>query len=266
MTRCESRIDDPGRCVVIARLLGRFELTVDGRRVDTESSKRTRSALAYLLLHRRTPIARDVLIETFWPSVEPDVGRNRLHVTLCAVRRVLRAATPAPVIERHFDTYRFAPGVDVWTDVDRFEQACTDASRAARLGDRTRAQRGWERACRLYDGALLPADPYLDWAAPLRETLRLRATEAHTHLMDGYAARAEYGAACFVAREVLRDDPCNEPVHRRLMTYYAATGDRHLALHQYRAVAGALREALDVEPAAETAALYEALRRPGWVG
>jgi hypothetical protein len=38
--------------VLTARLLGRFVVTVDGHLADTQSSRRTRNVLAYLLAHR----------------------------------------------------------------------------------------------------------------------------------------------------------------------------------------------------------------------
>src|SRR5215211_3341699 len=66
--------------MLTAHFLGTFRVTVDGALVDTVSSRRTRSVLAYLLAHRRTPVPRDVLMEVFWPAAEPNSARNSLHV------------------------------------------------------------------------------------------------------------------------------------------------------------------------------------------
>jgi DNA-binding SARP family transcriptional activator len=57
-------------------------------------------------------------------------------------------------------------------------------------------------------------------------------------------------------------DPCNEPVHRRLMACYAAAGLRHLALAQYQRLGVALWDAFQVRPSAETVELYDRLCQP----
>ena len=63
--------------VLTARLLGRFVVTIDGQLVDTQSSRRTRNVLAYLLAHRRAAVPRDVLMDVFWPrSEERRVGKE----------------------------------------------------------------------------------------------------------------------------------------------------------------------------------------------
>jgi DNA-binding SARP family transcriptional activator len=79
--------------VMTARLLGRFTIAIDGEVVDTQSSRRTRNILAYLLTNRCTPVPRDVLMEVFWPNVDEGAARNSLHVTLTGVRNALSACT-----------------------------------------------------------------------------------------------------------------------------------------------------------------------------
>ena len=100
-----------------AHFLGEFRVVVDGHLVDTASSRRTRTLVAYLLAHRRSPVARDVLMERFWPDASPLAARNSLHVALSGARRVFRAAAADDVIQRRFDTYRIGtagiPGTEL---------------------------------------------------------------------------------------------------------------------------------------------------------
>lgn len=248
---------------VMVRLLGRFTVTVDGRTVDTSSSRRTRNVLAYLLAHRRTPVARDVLMDAFWPRAAPEAARNSVHVALTGVRAALRAAAgDLPLVERWHDTYRIADGVQVWVDVEDFAEACRLGRRAEREGRPEEARRAYELADQLYEGDFLADDPFAEWAAAHRESLRLQLLDAQSRLLDLYLAAHDVGAAALLARRVLAADPCNEPVHRRLMACYARAGQVHLALAQYQRCAETLWTQLRVRPTAETSALYRRLREP----
>jgi DNA-binding SARP family transcriptional activator len=244
-----------------AHFLGAFRVAVDDNLVDTVSSRRTRNLIAYLLVHRRTAVPRDVLMDAFWPGAEPVSARNRLHVALSGARRVLRAACPEPVIERRFDAYRIAGTFEVWTDVEQFEQTCVAGQAADRAGDSAAAARHYEAASQLYEGDFLAEEPYAEWAMARKDGLRLQAVEIQSRLVEIYAGRRDYGPASLLGRRILAIDPCNEQVHRWLMTCYAGSGQRHLALFQYHQMAETLWENLRVRPSAETTALYERLRR-----
>ncbi|GAA1655718.1 AfsR/SARP family transcriptional regulator [Actinoplanes couchii] len=248
--------------VLTAHFLGTFQLTVDGATVDTTSRRRTRHVLAYLLAHRRAPVPRDVLTDVFWPGADPAAARNSLHVALSSARSVLRAVAPQAGIERRFDTYRIADTVPVWTDAEQFARDRAAAIRAERHGDHDAALAHREAACQLYLGDFLADEPYLDWAAPVRESLRLEMIETQGRLVEAYLGRGLYAAAAFLARQILAIDPCNEAVNRRLMACYAATGQRHLALSQYHRLADLLWSTYRVRPSAGTTALFDRLRQP----
>jgi len=67
------------------QLLGDFKLTVDGTLRATVNVARLQSLLTYLVLHGRTPIARQQLAFTFWPDTPDAPSRNNLR----AFRRAL---------------------------------------------------------------------------------------------------------------------------------------------------------------------------------
>ena len=247
------------RPMLTARLLGRFWVVVDGKVVDTSSSRRTRSVLAYLLAHRDAPVNRDLLMDMFWPGASAEAARNNLHVALSGVRRVLRAVHPEPLLERWYDMYRLADW-DLWVDVEKFEGHCRDGRRAGREGDVAAELRAYELAGQLYEGDFLADDPYAEWAAGPREALRLQAIEAQSRLVTLYAARGEHGAATLLGRKILTTDPCNELVHRQLMISYVGSRQTHLALLQYHRCRETLWNAFRIRPAPETVELYDSLR------
>ena len=252
------------RPLLSARLLGRFSVTLDGRAVDTGSSRRTRNVIAYLLAHRRVPVPRDVLMDVFWPQADPAAARNCLHVALTGVRQALRRACPEPVLQRAHDTYLLADTITVWVDVEEFERQCRAGRVAEQSGALDEAMRCYEAAAQVYDGDFLADDPYADWAAPARDALRLLAVETQSRLVELYVGHAAFGPAIQLGRYIVDADPCNETAHRRLMSCYAAVGQLHLALSQYRRCADALWQAFRMRPSAETSRLYEVLREPAY--
>jgi SARP family transcriptional regulator, regulator of embCAB operon len=249
------------RTLLTAQFFGTFRVSVEGIPVDTVSSRPARNVLAYLLAHRRTAVPRDVLMDVFWPAAGPGAARNSLHVALSRARQALRAASPAAMVERRFDTYRIAGPVTVWTDLEHFERACATGRRIDRAGDATAAIRSYETACQIYEGDFLADEPYAEWAASTRDALRLQAVDVQSRLVEMYIECGSYGPAALVGRRILAVDPCNEAVHRRLMVCYAAAGMRHLALAQYDRLTTALWDTFRVRPSAETIDLYERLRR-----
>jgi SARP family transcriptional regulator, regulator of embCAB operon len=251
-----------GQPVLSAQLLGQMLVTLDGRVVDTSSSRRTRHVLAYLLLHRGAPVVPDVVMHTFWPDASPAAARNSFHVALTGVRRSLRAAWPGAGLERRHDTYRLASGITTWVDVEEFERLCREGRRADRDGDVRRALSCFAAADGLYGGDLLAEDPYADWVAQERESLRLQVLDVQRRLAELHAAAGDHASAVLVARRALAVDPCSEPMHRQLMCSYLATGLLHLALAQFHRCADELWKSHRIRPSAETVELNELLRCP----
>ncbi len=246
--------------LLTARLLGGCVIAVDGRVIDTSSSRRTRNLLAYLVTHRHAPVPRDVLMDVFWPHASPAAARNSLHVALTGVRAALRAATPHPMLQRRFDTYRLAPAAGAWVDVTEFEHYARLGHRLDRAGDVAGARRAYETAADLYEGDFLADDPYSPWPVHVREPLRLQAIELRARLADLYLEEGDLPSAISTARGALALDPCNEPLHRHLMVCYAASGQTHRALAQYHQGAELLWEEFRVRPAPETTRIFDELR------
>jgi hypothetical protein len=193
---------------LVAHFFGAFRLTIDGVAVDMASSRRTRNLLAYLIMHRRAPVPRDVLMDVFWPAVPMDTARNRLNVAISGARQTLRAATPHPVIQRWPGAYWISDTLAVWADADEFERACAAGRRAEHAGDQNAAMRFYQATSDLYNGVFLADEPYADWAAARREALAMEAVEAQRRLMEIHIDRGDHSAAVLVGRRVLLAPLC----------------------------------------------------------
>src|SRR5215212_6040194 len=88
-----SRIQiDPAQAAPILSiyLLGNFRVYYQGRAINAINTTRLQSLLAYLVLHRNTPLSRQHLAFLFWPDSSEAQARTNLRNLL----HKLRAALP----------------------------------------------------------------------------------------------------------------------------------------------------------------------------
>ena len=100
-------------------------------------------------------------------------------------------------------------------------------------------------ACSAYGGELRPEDRYEIWCSERRTALE----ELHIRLLLGMAQvlerRGSYREAANRLRDVLRQDPTREAVHRKLMRLYARMGMPDQAVRQFHICEDVLRRKLD---------------------
>ncbi len=245
---------------VEARLLGQFELVINGHTLQRWRGNRGRLLLAFLLLHRGRPLARDELGGAFWPDAAPELVRNRLHVALYGLRKDLRALSAHPIVVHGQRGFSLHPGVDLWVDTEAFGDALA-AARACQRGGQPDALRWYELALQLHRGDLLEDAPFEEWALLPRERLRLQ----HLDVLD-QVARLRFEAGRYVecldvCQQLIPGDLCREEIYRLVMRCYTRLNQPHLAVCQYQQCERQLRDELGVEPAGPTRQLYDAIRR-----
>ena len=250
----------PRRGILEARLLGAFELRVDGVPIARWTGQRGTSVLRLLLSRRRHACARDELLAEFWPEVAPATARNRLQVAVSGVRRVLQEATNLHVVEYADGEYRINPELLVEVDVERFEAALSTAGGAERAGDLEGALAAYQEAVGLYRGDFASDAPYEQWALLPRESLRIAYLDAldRASRIQLRLGRLDDGIASGL--RMLAVDPCREDAHRLLMRCYASQGRIYQALRQYDFCCRMLQATLETGPASQTTELYLEIR------
>ena len=238
-----------------------MSVVIDDVPVEEWSSARTRSLFGYLLTHRQPWPAREVLMEVFWPEKSAKASRNSLNVAVHGLRRVLSEAKDVPVIVYCGGTYRLHPDVRLWLDVEEFDKLVERGRRHEDVGEIDQATAAYEFAAGLYRGEFLADDPYDNWAALIRERLRLANLDTLGRLSNLHFSAGRYAASANLCQRVIEQDPCREDAYRRLMRCYSRQGQPHLALIQYRACVRALESELGVEPDLATVKLHNQLRR-----
>ena len=248
------------RVRVDARLLGPFELQVDGQPVQQWRGNRGRMLLAYLLLHRSRPVGRDTLGGVFWPDDAPSIVRNRLHVALYGLRRDLRTLSQHPIVVHGRAGFSLDPYVDLWLDTEVFDNAVCAARREE--ASRTAVALTWyETALELYRGDLLDDAPFEEWALLDREQLRVKHLETLDRTVTIHFELGHYAECIQLCQRLVSGDLCREDIHRQLMRCYARLNQPHLAVHQYHQCERQLRDDLGIAPAEPTRQLYEQIRR-----
>lgn len=237
------------------RLLGGFEVRVDGRAVSGFESQKVRGLLAYLAMARGVPQGRERLAALFWPEHEPNSARSSLRQALYNLRSTLAPAQP--VVSTH-QTVGFSRDADLQVDAGDFEEAL-------RRGMEEDAPPLLSQAVRLYHGDFLSGCPVRagsdleDWIGEQRERLREGAIQALRTLIAHHRERGDHRPAIQHAQRLLALDPLAEEAHRELMRLYSLSGRRGRALSQYEDLRNLLGRELGIEPEEETHTLYRSI-------
>jgi ABC-type oligopeptide transport system substrate-binding subunit/DNA-binding SARP family transcriptional activator len=223
-------------------LLGPMDLRYDGQQLCKPPTLKSRSLLAYLILHRDRPQARERLVDLFWGDRPERRARRSLTTALWHIRRCL---PEEELILSELNTVQFDPGSELWLDVDEF-QAQAARPEIASL----------QSAVALYRGDLMDGF-YDDWIITERYRLEHLFCEALTRLMNVQESRGDHEALLATAARLLQQDPLREDAHRVMMRAYCLLGRRNAALEQYRHCRRIVQEELGVEPLAETSELHQ---------
>jgi DNA-binding SARP family transcriptional activator len=247
--------------VLAVRMLGVFDLAIDGQRVTDWRGQRTQALMQFLAAHRQRSVPRDELIAAVWPDTDEDGGRHRLHQAVYELRRTLHAVDSgrSPVVCCG-GGYQLDDQVPVWVDVEEFDDVGSAAARcfaARRTGEAIELGR---QALRLYRGDFLCQVTSADWPTAERNRLRARFVQLSIHVGELLTERADHAGALAVIDPVVSGEPWNEDATVIKMACHARTGARSLATAAYRSCAEALHHEFGIAPAARTSRLYEEIR------
>jgi DNA-binding SARP family transcriptional activator len=246
---------------LVVYCLGPFRMYQDEHPVEDWPSSKGKCIFKYLVTHRQRPVAKEVLMELFWPGAHPDAARNNLNVAIYGLRQALREANPSfSHVLFQDDCYLLDPDLQIWVDCEAFMEHLTAARGLERRGELVAAVREYRAAEALYQGEFLEEDRYQDWPIPQRRRFQRDYLSVLDRLSHYYSDQEDYTACGTVCRKMLAVDACREEAHRRLMRCYSRQGQHYLALRQYHLCVETLQKELDVPPMDETLALYQRIR------
>jgi DNA-binding SARP family transcriptional activator len=209
------------------RVLGSFEVTVDGRVLPHERWQRRRASdlVKLLSLAPRRRLHREQAIEALWPGLAPESGAASLRKAAYYARRSLGDSDAVILREGQVALW---PDAVLQVDAERF---AAEGEAALRAGD----VEACATAAARYRGELLPDDRYADWAEDPRRRLR--------------SLYLELLRAAGLWEQVLAEEPTDEAATRMLMRMFSEAGNRSTAP---RALSRAARGACEARSRADS--------------
>jgi len=235
--------------------LGPMRVLQDEQVLATWPFAKVKELLFYLI--SQPPRTKAQLGLALWPEASSAQLRNSLSTTLYHLRRAL--GHPEWIIFDD-DQYRFNRTRACWFDVDEFEAKLAQAARGQTSAPE-RALAALQAALQLYQGDFVEDLLDGEWFLLRREELRRKYLDALLQLGQLFFAREDYARAADAYRRAIEKDEVLEEAHRELMRCYARQGERGQALRHYQTFEQLIRDELGSLPAAESAALYQRLKR-----
>jgi DNA-binding SARP family transcriptional activator len=236
--------------VLYLELLGDFRLRDESGSLITISAKKSQAMLAYLGVKPTQLVSRDKMAGLLWSSTAPEQARQSLRQTLSTLRKELSQISEQKILVEEGDFLSLDPAL-CHVDVVELEALIANGTPEA-LDPATRLYGG-----DFLDGFHIDEERFDQWVIAERDRLHRLALRAHASLIEQLSRQDAIDEAIAVAQRSLRIDPLQELMHRSLMRLYMKSGDLLNALQQYDSCARLLRRELDVEPDAETKALFQ---------
>jgi WD40 repeat protein/DNA-binding SARP family transcriptional activator len=228
------------------RLLGQFDIRVDGKRV-TIPTRAAQSLLAYLVLTGGTSQRREKLAGMLWPEISEENARKNLRQELWRIRKAIstRHSAKNDYLIADEMTLKFNREAEYWLDVAQMERPDLDLqSLIANLS--------------LYQGELLPGF-YDEWITLERERVNAVFDARMEGLLEQLITAERWIAVQEWGERWLSLSGVREPAYRALMLASGVRGDMAKVASLYQRCTDELLEYLGVEPSPETRALYNGL-------
>lgn len=249
-------------------LLGTFEAALAGEPVATFEYDKVRALLAFLAVEADRSHRREALAGLLWPERPERQARQSLSQALFSLRRAIgdTAAVP-PFFLITPQTLQFNTASNYQLDVTTFSRL---ASRQSHAHDPPAAGAAHiarlQQAVELYRGNFLAgfsvsdSPAFEEWMVLTRERLQRLAIEALGHLAAHFEQRSQFEQALYYARRQVELEPWREETHRQVMRLLALSGQRGAALAQYETCRRLLLNEFELEPEAETTALFQQIK------
>ncbi|RMG94742.1 MAG: hypothetical protein D6706_13255 [Chloroflexi bacterium] len=242
-------------------LLGTFLVYEDDQPILNWVSGKGKSIFKYLVLHRKQPVMRDVLMDLFWPEADLEAARNNLNVAVYGLRKALRNGhSEFSHILFQNGAYVLNPEMDIWVDSEEFLRAVETAVRLEQQQKQAEAIQAYHAASVLYSGEFLSEDRYEDWVTPFRRRIEEAYFQVLNRLSRYHFEQQEYPTCIEFCHKLLELEPCYEEAHELLMRAYSRQGQHFLAMRQFHTCQDVLAEELEIRPSPHLCKLYNRIR------
>jgi len=231
-----------------SRSSGRWGVSHDGTAVSIRRGL-PRGLLIFLLMHRRVPVAAEVLDDRLWSGAPPADAANAVQRVISYVRRTL-GQDGRELLDTRPAGYVLLVEDEV-IDACRFEQLVQAAAEASIHGTADGARRAAaeaEAALKLWRDEPLSDVAQHEWA--VAEIVRLTELKTQAHNL-GLAALLSLNRALEAvgqARALVTEFPLQEQFHSQLVLALYRSGRQGEALAAYSTTRRLLAEELGLDP------------------
>ena len=225
------------------KMLGKFQISLDGKKNIQLKGHNAKSLLAYLFYHRKRPIHREKLMNMFWPDSLPNCARNCLNVTIHHIRKEFQPLTNGiDIIIYKDECYSINQSHNVEIDIEQFNSFRRKGLAYESTGALEKSIDVYYKAIKLYKGDFIEDLLYEDWCGPERENIKERYLVMLDRLSQYSFRKGNYNSTIELCNIMLKKDNCLEEIHRRLIASYRASGARGKAIKQYKKCAQTLQK------------------------
>lgn len=219
-------------------MMGSFTLRVRGKEINLGATmgKQIASIFAYLILHRDRAVAKEQLIEIFWPD-----SRNPLNALKFAIFRLRKALEELPGaggpdwIQTVRGGYRLNPAADFELDIAQLDKIAL------------RADGGDAKAlAALVQGEFL-ADLEDSWIAEERERQWQKILNTTDKIAEELEQNELYPQALNLYKTLLAVEPFNDQVNYLMLRVMIRQRQYNEAIHYYKQVAAAFQKEYGIE-------------------
>lgn len=249
------------------KLLGRFEILVNDKRIDDQLSKSKKGCtlIQYLLINRQEAVPYTRLYEILWPNEESANPESALKTLVSRMRVILSNCCPGlgECIDTVRGAYRWVsvPGCEI--DVFEFERISQELHDVRALTPSSRAL--FHQLMALYLGDLLPASSQENWVISRSVYLQNLYITAVYQFLDLFKAQEEYDEIICVCRLALEVNAFDERLHLMLMEALVKTNRNNEAFMQYKHATNLHFRYLGVKPPEGIQEFYKQIIQAGKV-
>ncbi|MEV0029478.1 BTAD domain-containing putative transcriptional regulator [Nocardia sp. NPDC050793] len=238
------------------RVLGAVEITVNGVAL-TGAAPRHRAVLGYLLLHAGQVLSAERITDAMWGAHPPDTARSQIHAAITAIRRVLRQAGAAELLQtRGAAGYVLSPGAGQ-LDLTEFTDSVA-LGQADVAMDPREAVRTLRAALALWQGEAF-ADVSADYVTSARIRLHEKRLGAMERLFELELALGRHEEILDELVANAAAEPLRERLHAHLVLALYRSGRQADALGAARAFRVALADGQGLDPGRTFVALEQAV-------
>lgn len=232
--------------------LGSFTVLKDEEPIgfSRKTQKRPLELLQALIALGGREVSVAALSDCLWPDAEGDSGYHGVENLLYRLRILLGSPEALVVTAGKLSINRQYCWVDVWAFERQIKALSPDAPDSALRG-----------VIQLYRGHFLAQVSEKSWALAARERVREKFLSSVQRAAQSYEGAQHWHDAAALYERGIECDNLAEGLYRGLMACHLALGNHAEGLRIYRRCRELLSVVLGVQPAAETQAVYQSLKR-----